>query len=459
MYPTRLLVPALLRASLSLAAGLTLVLGAAVQPAAATSRVPPPVALGIHRFGHLRPPDAIVAHADADEVGFASPPKGADGVSYGPWSFDVAPDGSVWLLDEVNHQLLVWQPGQPERPARAVRLPLDPLERIANFTVAPDHTIYASYVPPPGPGPKTLRLAALTPNGQVRWTAATIDAIFNAQLRIGPDGALYVVGGLEQAGTHGSWSPLTTPAGRPLPLAEQRRRTSPHQPLPGGLRLAATQQAMGDEWRFALSDQAGRSLRGWRVTSQTDLGALAGTPALVGGDPVVVLEVSQQTKTRFLYEYEVLRLARAGGTSVRFAIAPESRVVYGEAPMTGLRIGPDGQLYQLRSSRTAGVSIARYSLAPVPHTPPTPDPTPPPPPPTGPPIDNGGITTPTVTLPTTPPTTPAADPAATQSAVRQWLPGLAGVTAAILTGLAIWLLYRRRHTTRQDRPTRSRMAS
>jgi hypothetical protein len=445
MHPTRRFVPALVRASLAVAAGLALVLGAAVQPAAATSSVPPPVALGIHRFGHLRPPDAIVARADPDQVGFSSPPKGADGVSYGPWSFDVAQDGSVWLLDEVNHQLLVWQPGQPNRPARTVPLPMDPLERIANFTVAPDHTIYATYVSPPGPGPKTLRLAALTPSGQLRWTAETIDEIFNAQLRIGPDNALYMYGG--RPGQW--WTPLTTPAGRPLPVAEQRRRTSRQQPLRGGLRLAATYQAMGGEWRLALTNQAGRTLGGWRVTSHSDLGALAGTPALVGGDPVVVLEVTQQPTTRFRYEYQVLRLARAGGTSLRFAIAPEARVVYGDAPMTGLRVGPDGQLYQLRSSRGAGVSIARYSLTPVPHGPPTT--TPGPPPPTGPPIDNGGITTPTVTLPTT--------PAATHSPVRQWLPGLAGVTAATLTGLAMWLGYRRRHRVGQGPRTRSRMAS
>ena len=237
---------------------------------------------------------------------------------------------------------------------------MDPLERIANFTVAPDHTIYATYVAPSGP--KTLRLAALTPSGQLRWTVATIDEIFNAQLRIGPDNALYMYGG--RPGQW--WTPLTTAAGRPLPLAEQGRRTSPQQPLPGGLRLAATHQSLGGEWRLALTNQAGRTLRGWRVTSQSDLGALAGTPALVGGDPVVVLEVSQQTKSRGLYDYQVLRLARAGGTSLRFAIAPESRVVYGQVDMTGLRVGPDGQLSQLRSSRTTGVSVARYSVTPVP---------------------------------------------------------------------------------------------
>jgi hypothetical protein len=55
MHPTRRFVPALVRASLALAAGLALLLGACVQPAAATSSVPAPVALGIHRFGHPPP--------------------------------------------------------------------------------------------------------------------------------------------------------------------------------------------------------------------------------------------------------------------------------------------------------------------------------------------------------------------------------------------------------------------
>ena len=64
-------------------------------------------------------------------------------------------------------------------------------------------------------------------------------------------------------------------------------------------------------------------------------------------------------------------------------------MVYGDAPLTGLRVGPDGQLYQLRSSRATGVRIARYSLTPVPHAQPTTAPAPPPPPPTGSPIDNG----------------------------------------------------------------------
>jgi hypothetical protein len=414
----------------------------------ATTTGPSLVALGRHQFGHLRAPDGIVAHADPDEVGFYQPPQGADGVAFGPWSFDVAKDGSIWLLDEVNHRLLVWEPGRPNHPARKVPLPIDPLERVADFAVAPDHTIYATYVPPPGPGPKTLRLCALTPTGQVRWTAPTISEIFNAPLRIGPDGALYVVG---REGAPDDWTPLTTAAGRPLLLAEQRQRTSPQQPLPGGQRLTST-YVSAHERRVTLNDRAGQPLRGWRITSQTDLGAQGATPALVGGDPVVVLEVSQQTTAKFLYEYQVLRLARDGGASLRFAINPAGRTVWGDAPVTGVRVGPDGQLYQLRTSPTNGVDIARYSLGPTRAAPPAPAPTPPPAP--GPPIDQGGQTLPPVTTPPAQPATPAADPAAS----RWLLPSLAALGASLLAGLGMWLLYRHRHPTGPGLHGRSPMA-
>jgi hypothetical protein len=107
-----------------------------------------------------------------------------------------------------------------------------------------------------------------------------------------------------------------------------------------------------------------------------------------------------------------------------------------------VRIGPDGQLYQLRTSRTGGVDIARYNLDPVQHTPPTTAPAPKPPAPRGPRVDNGGLAAPPVTVAVA---QPAAAPAATQSATRLWLRGVAGVAAGALAGLVMWLLYRRRH--------------
>ena len=408
------------------------------------------VALGSHRFGHLRPPDAVVARAGPGDVGFFAPPPGQDGLAIGPQSFDVARDGSVWLVDQVNRRLLAWQPGRPTRPARSVRLPQDPLERVADVAVAADGTIYATYVPPPGPGPKTLRLCALTPTGQVRWTAPTINEIFNAQLRVGPDGALYVY----QPGGGGTWTPVTSPAGRPLPLAEQRRRASPQQPLTNGLRLTST-MVSGHEWRFALTSKAGQLVRAWRVTSKTDIGGLLGTPALVGGDVVVTLEASQQTKTKFLWEHLVLRLAPTGATRQRFAL--DARAVWGDTPITGVRVGPDGRLYQLRTSRTTGVSVARYALGPTQVS-----------------IDGGGIGTPPSTIPpvTTPrvtqPAGPAptvtpspansAIPAAANPASRRIIAGLGALATGLLAALCGWLLYRRRHPAGPRQHRRSRMA-
>jgi hypothetical protein len=451
VYPHRLLPTVLARAGLALAVGLALLLGALPQPAAATTIAPALVPLGTHRFGHLRAPDAIAAHADAAEVGFDQIPQSGEGAVNGPWSFDIARDGSIWLLDQVNHRLLVWQPGRPDHPARTVALPVDPLERIADFAVAGDGTIYATYVPPPGPGPKTLRLCALTPSGQVRWTAATINEIFNAPLRIGPDGALWVFDGLPGQ----VWTPLTTPAGRPLPLAEQRRRTSPQQPLPGGQRLTTT-HVSAHERHVTLNDHAGQPLRGWRITSQTNLGALGATPALVGGDPVVVVETTKQTTAKFLYEFQVLRLTRAGGTSVRFATDPAIRAQWGDPPFTGVRVGPDGQLYQLRTSPTRGVDIARYSLTPAKAAPPTPAPAP------TPPIDHGGqpappVTLPPITVPPAQPATPAANPVAADPTTSRWLlPSLAALGASLLAGLSIWLLSRHRHPAGLDRRQPSR---
>jgi hypothetical protein len=239
------------------------------------------------------------------------------------------------------------------------------------------------------------------------------------------------------------WTPLTTPAGQPLSVADQRRRSSPQQPLAGGLRLAGSHPVPG-EWRITLSDQAGQVVRGWRVSSRTRLGAEGATPALVGGDPVVVFEVTKETSREFLYEYEFLRLARAGGTSQRFAVAPAARVNWGDVPITGVRVGPDGQLYQLRTSRTGGVDIARYSLTPDKETPPTTTPALEPTTPKSPPVDNGGITAPTVPPPPAQPAAQPVEPAASDAAARWWLPGLAGASAGTLAGLGMWLLYRRR---------------
>ena len=98
------------------------------------------------------------------------------------------------------------------------------------------------------------------------------------------------------------WVPAATPAGRPLSTAYQLGRRLHYQPLPGGLRLVSASARLEKgpcgpvphEQRYALMNRAGRLLHAWRITSGTWIPqSLFATPALVGGDPVVVLQVTR----------------------------------------------------------------------------------------------------------------------------------------------------------------------
>ena len=229
MRPSRPRVREFLRARLPIVVGLSVLLGGALlQPAAALSIAVYKVPLGEHRFGDVRRPDRIVLEAGADQVGWEQPPPGAEGIPFGPWSFDVARDGSIWLMDAVNQRLLMWRPGASGGPARTVALPDDPLDRVADFAVAADGGIYASYVPPPGTVDKNMRLAALTPAGKVRWTSATANPVFNGRLRFGPDATLYVT----EPGTL-TWIPVATPAG-PSPWPSSAAAPPGSSRCPGG---------------------------------------------------------------------------------------------------------------------------------------------------------------------------------------------------------------------------------
>jgi hypothetical protein len=315
--------------------------------------------LGTHRFGHVRGPDAIVARAGPHDVGLmcCADPPGGDG----PSSFDIAADGSIWVLDRLNHRLLVWRAGHPARPVRSVMLPRN--LSVSDFALGRNGTIFlrGGDTADLGKGNKD-RLYALTATGRLRWQAPTTAGIATAQLQLGPDGALYAVQacGLTCApfGGHFLWTPLTTRAGRPLSLAERAAGTSPFEPLAGGLRLVT--EFSFSVARFALINQANQIVRAWRVTSSTRLSGMLGAPTLVGGDPVIPLEVSAQQH----WEKLIVRLSPTGGTRVRFALA--NRPVVGEVNLFApLRIGADGKLYQLRTNVKTGVSVARYSLGPA----------------------------------------------------------------------------------------------
>ena len=298
--------------------------------------------LGAHAFGRVAKPEAVVAVARPEQVAFSDPLEGS---RYGPWSFQVTEDGSVWLLDELDRTLLVWRAGSSDTIAQSLPVP----ERTVDFAVSPTGGVYVTRWLPP-----TMRLAQLTPAGAVGREIMLPTQAFNTLLRVGPDGTVYWVN--PAADPSRRWVPAVTPTGRLLPVSEQLRRAG-YEPVSRAHRLV-TVFVSPSEIRLALVDARGRLARAWRVTSRTPLpDGVVSTPALVGGDLVVAVH-AQSTDSRQI-EDVVVRLRASGGTRARLSLRPAA---FGDV-ITDLRIGPDGKLYQLASSPTKGVRIDRYSLA------------------------------------------------------------------------------------------------
>jgi hypothetical protein len=206
------------------------------------------------------------------------------------------------------------------------------------------------------------------------------------------------------------------------------------------------------ELRLSLIDTAGHTVRGWRITSQAELGGIAAKAAMIHDDLVVMLSIDEQTKNKAFWEYLVLRLPPTGGTNVRLAIAPESRVMWGSEYLTGLQVGPDGQLYQLRSDRPTGISIARYYLTPKTTPPATTTP--------GGAVPPSSMAPPATSTPAPTVTEPATPPVQAQPSGRSVLPWVMAVAvpALLAAGVGGWLWYRRRHPAGSRRHGRPRPA-
>ena len=323
------------------------------------------VRLGTHQFGETRTPEAVVARTRPEQVGWQN-----EGDPSGPETFLVDRNRSIWLHDEINHRLLVWRADRPDAAPRSVTLPFLNAEDVV---LGPANSLYFDRGDPILRRFFLYRMSLAT--GKVLWRSElrTGDVGGNTALRVGPDGTLYAI-----AADLG-WVPVATPAGRPLSPVQQRQGAG-YQPVGQGLRLLTEQYSpyAGDagshpapqpEVRVALIDRAGRLVRAWRIFSRTAIAPTGYyTPALVGGDPVVVLDATarsggacggpNQPNCSFKWEYLVLRLGRGGATR-RFSL---QRTIYGDNLFADLRVGPDGKLYQLGSSPKTGIAVSRYSL-------------------------------------------------------------------------------------------------
>jgi len=328
------------------------------------------VRLGKHVFDAPAAPEAVVAHAAGADVGWQIPPPG-EGPKFGPQTFLVGADGSVYLDDSLNNRLLVYGPGDPNTVVRTVPLPWGSAD--SDVALGPAGSVYVTGATGHGMNTRPV-VRRIAPDGHVLWQAPVAGEVAeagdflaagNAALRVGPSGRVYyLVGMYGRPGGEQGWMPVATRFGRPISLSAQRAGTHwPFQPVGGGLRLVsevytAVTDGAPHEARYALVDRRGRLVRAWRVHSKTDINFTYATPELVGGDLVVVLDPTAAVGGEFKWEHEVLRL---GPTGLVTAL-PLRIEAFGSNILADVRVGPDGKLYQLASSPDTGVTINRYSL-------------------------------------------------------------------------------------------------
>ena|SRR6266545_2369177 len=292
------------------------------------------VDLGSHEFGGPRPPDAVVAKAawgrDHGQVGLIS---GREQALIGPSAFDVGNDGSVVVLDQVNHRLVVLDRGTS---AREFAIP---------FAGGEGDLVFSDY----GPiyvlddgGAETPTPYVRSFDGSGRLIAATPLAEPVADmLRMGPRGPL----------VHTYPSELWFPTGGTPPLSpiEQAGLGRPAREVEDG--LAVVVRAGPDAARFALVRDE-QVVQSWLVKSATSLGEVQ-LAEPYGDGLLVVLRIWTEDQA----EFQVLRLLPSGlgeGFSVDRAEWAES------ASLSRFRLHGD-TLYQLRSN-PAGIEVAAYKI-------------------------------------------------------------------------------------------------
>src|SRR5207302_4406057 len=174
----------------------------------------------------------------------------------GPSAFDVAANGEVTVLDQVNGRVERWRAGRD-----AADTPVDVTGGIADMALEPDGTI--DVLEPTGDGDgRTPELRSFSPSGALRSKTPISDRTWS-QLREGPQGPEVQQEPSEQ------WMPAER--GRTwLTRTAQARGGHPGRTLPNGKELVVF-RAGTSEARIAelVGDHVQRV---WRIVSATPLG-------------------------------------------------------------------------------------------------------------------------------------------------------------------------------------------
>ena len=298
-------------------------------------RSPVRVRLADHLFGRTR-----VANERVVQSAWGSAP-GELGVAgsrelgfVGPSSFDVASDGTITVLDQVNARAVRWAHGH------ATAVPLAVSGGLADFGVEPDGTM--DVLEPPNrdtPGPL---LRSFRSDGTPSWTQRLADRTW-AKLAVGPDGPAVQQQPSEQ------WLPAAE-RGAALTRSAQSARGRPGLPFTGGREVIVERLGSGELRLGVLTGDA--LTQGWRITSATPLGEVQLAELYRDG-----LLVVAKTYTDERAEYLALVL---NGSGLAFAFSLQSLEWAESAPLARFRLA-GASLYRLGST-AAGAFVDRFDL-------------------------------------------------------------------------------------------------
>ena len=284
--------------------------------------------------GAARPPDGIVARAawgkGAGELGLDS---GREQARIGPSAFDIAPDGSVVVLDQVNHRLAYFKGGRPSH-----RVQIDFAGGEGDLVVGRGGTVYV--LDDAGSSSEPI-VRALDPAGSLLAGAALAEPTAD-MLRVGPDGPVVHAYPSEQWFPTGSGRTALSPS-RQVVLGRPDRATSAER--------SVVVHATPSQARFALVDGE-RVEQSWLVRGSSQLGEVQLAEPF-GTGLLVVLRLWNEARAQF----RVLQLTPAG---LRSSFAVDRAEWAESASLSRFRLHGN-TLYQLRSA-PSGTTIAAFEI-------------------------------------------------------------------------------------------------
>lgn len=289
------------------------------------------VDVGAARFGRSRAPSSVVRTLTWGHGGSAlGLDSGREQSRIGPSAFDVAPDGSVVLLDQVNDRLVVLRRG--DEPAQ---IPIECSGGEGDLAVADDGTVY---VLDSSAKPMVRAFtAAGAPIAAVRLAEPIADMV-----RVGPSGPL--------VHSYPSEMWLPTGAGRP-PFAPARQLLSARAARSARGGLGVVVHASPSEVGLALV-RGDHVEHAWLLRGETSFGEVQ-LAEPYGSGMIVVVRLWDENHAVF----RVLRLAPEGVVQT-FDVTPAEWAESGSLSRFRLH---GNTLYQLRSG-PSGIEIAKFEI-------------------------------------------------------------------------------------------------